>query len=241
MSEPIVTPAKLIQAFGLEGRPPVIGATVVFNLLQTKVEGVEKDENFFGARHAAVRADLSVLSNIGMGGAMLAFYFEMARQCGARQFILLGTAGALWLKDKAGDYEIGDLVRPDSCLYSSSVVDHYLSPLFSERAQELQILTLPTESESPPVDIEAKSGCVWSTEALFRETPALVGAAFHLGARWVDMETATLFTLGGHYKVPVVSYLIISDLLSPENGWHAGFRDIGGQRRALLKTVCSGI
>jgi purine-nucleoside phosphorylase len=84
----------------------------------------------------------------------------------------------------------------------------------------------------------AKKGTVWSTDAVFRETPSKVLRFRKRGAVAVEMEASALFSVGRFRKVKVGALLVVSDDLS-EATWRHGFRD--PEFAEGRQTLCKGI
>ena len=129
----ILTPEALRAVLSSAKEPaPRIAPTVIFNLLNVAVPVVSGEMKnatpFYGARAMAVISEkLTVLSNIGMGSSALAFYFEMARVCGAHRFILLGQAGSVQLGNsgETDEIAIGQIAAPEVALGAPSLIEQY--------------------------------------------------------------------------------------------------------------------
>jgi purine-nucleoside phosphorylase len=71
--------------------------------------------------------------------------------------------------------------------------------------------------------IRSRSGRVWSTDGVFRETPPKVRRFTRMGAQAVDMETSALFTVAAFRHVDLSALLVVSDTLAGMR-WQHGFR-----------------
>jgi purine-nucleoside phosphorylase len=86
------------------------------------------------------------------------------------------------------------------------------------------------------------SGTVWSTDAIYRETPQQVEYYQRRGAIAVDMEISALFTVAQFRQVDLGAVAVVSDELGSFK-WRPGFKmDEFKRGRAavcrVLKDVC---
>lgn len=137
---------------------------------------------------------------------------------GVREIILVGWCGAL--SDRV---HIGDVVIPDSAFIDEGTSLHYSgpgmrastpSPALQDRLARLFL------SDEMPVH----HGPVWTTDAIYRETPDKIAAFQRLNALGVDMETSALFSAAAFRKAAIGCVLIVSDELSGSR-WIPGFKN----------------
>ncbi len=249
----LITPDRLAQALGAATNETRLAPIVIFNFLNQPVPksiGIltATKDSFFGAHATRFGDELTVLSNLGLGSPSLAFYFEMALHYGAQKFILLGQAGAIVfeeasMRDGGNTVEPGHVVFPTAALAAPSLIAQYLDLPDDnrriERPQNSGELDGLVSRNTNVVAIET----VWSTGALFCETPARLAQAHAQGAQLVDMETATLFTLGNCFKVPTVAGLLVTDVLKPgaHPTWQPHIRETVEARRILLQNTCAAL
>jgi uridine phosphorylase len=136
----------------------------------------------------------------GMGGPSAAIVLHELISLGARRAIRVGSCGAL----RSG-MELGDLViaREAICTDGTS---RALGA--GERASADGPLTEALERHAP----EAHRGTIVSVD-LFYEPGPLGGGCDALA---VEMEAATLFTLGAAESIPLACVLFVSDTFGPD-------------------------
>ena len=153
-----------------------------------------------------------------VGAPYAAMVLETLIAWGAERVLFMGWCGSI-----SADVRIGDIVLP-----TAAIVDEGTSPHYQDGADKTvspddgmldQIRIALNENELPYLRTS-----VWSTDAIFRETPEKV--KFHqanaVGA--VDMETSALFSVGRFRNISVASVLVVSDDLSSLQ-WRPGFKD----------------
>lgn len=126
--------------------------------------------------------------------------------CNAKiqHIIRIGTCGAL-----SEDMKVGDLVVVDKVLRGDGVTPYYVDKSFQTSADKKIADTL--EAAAKAAGINVHRGCVWTTDALLRETREIVEAKRKEGAMAVDMVSSTLLTIAQIYHVKAGSILAISD------------------------------
>ena len=137
---------------------------------------------------------------------------------GARSFLFLGWCGAI-----SPDVGIGDIVLPEQAAIEEGTSAHYgareetvdrpSGPLAGRIAERLDA-----------ADLCWHAGRVWTTDAIYRETPEAVTRHQRRGVLAVEMETSALFTVAACRGVELASLLVVSDELASLT-WRPGFRD----------------
>ncbi|MCF8086929.1 MAG: nucleoside phosphorylase [Desulfotignum sp.] len=153
---------------------------------------------------------------------------------GARQILVLGWCGSL-----RADLQVGDLIVPDLGLVDEGTSRHYvpLDPVTP------QIFPGPDLTRKLSDCLEARGltcvqGPVWTTDAIYRETPKKVAWFREQGALAVEMECSALFSLAAFRNVEVAALLVVSDSLAAGN-WDPGF---GRSRfKAARQEACEAI
>ena len=131
---------------------------------------------------------------------------ELLRR-GAQEIIFFGLAGGL-----GAGLKPGDILCPETGLSTEGTSAHYPAPLGPD--QDLRGLLL-ARGEA------LFGGAIWSTDAPYRETAALITAQKAAGAAAVDMETTALWAAARFRGRHLAALLVIDDLLS-ENGHEPG-------------------
>ncbi|MBF0573161.1 MAG: nucleoside phosphorylase [Desulfamplus sp.] len=86
--------------------------------------------------------------------------------------------------------------------------------------------------------IICKSGKIWTTDAIFRETPKKIAFFNNMGAIAVEMECSALFAVAKYRKIDIAATLIVSDILSLTE-WKPGFKEAAFKesRKRVLKAI----
>lgn len=153
-----------------------------------------------------------------VGAPYAALMLETLIAWGVRRVVYLGWCGAL-----APDLEIGSLALADRAF-----VDEGTSPGYGVPAGEIvpsaPDLTAELESIAFGRGVPVRRAGVWTTDAIYRETPSKIRAFLARGASAVEMELSALFTVGRFRGIPVSALLTVSDSLA-DLTWRPGFRD----------------
>lgn len=121
--------------------------------------------------------------------------------------------------------EVGHLCVPGSAFCGDGTTPHYLAPEddpaplthlgetppVADADPELRDLLLRTASELAG-ERRVHEAPVWTTDAIFRETPPKLRRWRELGAACVDMESSVLFLLGRKFGIRVAAVLAVSDV-----------------------------
>jgi nucleoside phosphorylase len=153
-----------------------------------------------------------------MAAAYAVMLLETLAARGVRRVLYFGWCGAL-----DGNIEIGDVVVP-----AGSVVDEGTSPAYGAGAGSR---VAPTPGWQQTVhdavtairDLAVHQAVVWTTDAVFRETPRRVAhfAEAHQ-ARAVEMEVSALCSAADFLGVEMAAVLAVSDSLAGGQ-WRPGF------------------
>jgi len=167
------------------------------------------DEPFAGSGQVAIAA------NFGIGAPAAAFIIEELIAWGVQEFISMGMAGSL-----RKDLPPGSLVLCTSAFRDEGTSHHYVE--HDEPAYPDPELTSRLEKALRTRNLDFSKGPTWTTDAIYRETPAEVVGYRDLGALVVEMEASALFTIAKFRNVPIASCFSISDTLA-ELEWRPEF------------------
>lgn len=181
------------------------------------------------------KPDVSFFGPI-IGAPYAVMLFETLIAWGVRSFIFFGWCGAI-----SPDVKIGDILVPTSAVVDEGTSIHYMQPKESvvHPSPETTGLIKTILSDK---DIAFHQGRVWSTDAIFRETPDKVSHYQSNGVVAVEMELSALFSVGRFRNVDVGGILVVSDELATLK-WHPGFKDerfvLGRQNVCeVIRQVC---
>jgi len=160
---------------------------------------------------------VAVVGNIGIGGPMTATMVEELGVLGAKEFIIVGTAGAI-----SPSLDIGQVALIDRAIRDEGVSHHYLPPAkwVAGSADLLNIVEQAVNS----AEIDYQIGSSWTTDAPYRETEVELRTYQQEGVLAVEMETATVFAICQYRNYQATALLIISDSLANLE-WNPQFHD----------------
>jgi purine-nucleoside phosphorylase len=167
-----------------------------------------------------------------MGAPQAAMLMEVLSAWGGRHFLFVGWCGAIDPR-----MAIGDVLLP-----TSAIIDEGTSRGYDVTADRLclpgnslhdRVKALLSEQRQP-----CREGAVWTTDAIFRETPAKVQSFRRQGALAVEMEISACLTVAQRNGVEFAAVLVVSDELS-DLTWRPGFRDprFKQARRAVSQMI----
>lgn len=171
----------------------------LYHLFQTEVESdglVSLSGPFLGAPHAV----------IGM---------EKLIALGATRIWVLGWCGSL-----QRHVRIGHLVMPTGAVSEEGTSNHY--PVGDRTLESDETLNRALEQALSQRGLPFSKGTVWTTDALYRETPSNVRAYQAQGVLAVEMEISALMTLALYRSVSMAGLLVVSDELF-DLTWRQGF------------------
>ncbi len=155
---------------------------------------------FIGAPHAAI-----LLENL------------IAR--GVRNILFVGWCGTL-----TGNPVVGDVVIASGALSDEGTSRHYGIPDSSVCLETSHHLTGALATAMRELGVPVKTADVWTTDALYRETPEKIRYFRDRGARVVEMELSALLAVARFRGVELSSLQLVSDDVSG-TAWQPGFKD----------------
>lgn len=156
------------------------------------------------AMPAAVAEDITMI-NFGMGSANAATIMDLLGAANPKAVLFLGKCGGLKKKN-----ELGDLILPIAAIRGDGTSDDYMPPevpalpAFNlQRAVSHVIRTKGHDYWTGTVFSTNRR--VWEHDDKFKEYLRVVRSMA------IDMETATLFTVGFTNEIPTGALLLVSD------------------------------
>lgn len=153
-----------------------------------------------------------------VGAPYAAMILETLVAWGARKFLFLGWCGSL-----VAELKIGEILLPGSAIIDEGTSGHYRSDAKPIASAPCGALRADIEYRFAERQGPLRFGRVWSTDAVFRETPQKVQRFTEMGAEAVDMETSALFSVADFHQVELAALLVVSDTLAGMR-WEHGFR-----------------
>lgn len=176
------------------------------------------------------------LAGPATGAPYAAILLETLIAWGARRFIYVGWCGSI----------VPELVAGDVVVATAAIADEGTTPgyggCFGEICRPSEALTLRLETLLREAEIPHRTGTIWTTDAIFRETPEKLARFGGMGALAVEMELSALFYIARFRKVEVASVLVVSDELASLT-WKPGFKASAFKKRrtALAEVICTHV
>ncbi len=163
----------------------------------------------------------------GVGAALSAALLEEVIAFGCRTFVVVGGAGVL-----QKDVAVGNLMLVSAALRDEGVSYHYLPPArwVEADAQVVQRLAEVLSRRKLPF-CTVKT---WTTDAPYRETPAMIAARRAEGCVTVEMEASGLLAVAQFRKVKLGQILYAGDDLSGEEWDRRGWQSRSEVRNQLF-------
>ncbi|MBF0229468.1 MAG: nucleoside phosphorylase [Desulfamplus sp.] len=187
-----------------------------------------------------------------LGSPLAVMVLESLIARGVSKVVVVGWCGAI--SDKL---KIGDILIPDSAICDEGTSRNYMemptdkdfptvspSSIFTEKIKNLLNSklspndTIEVENRDSYPSTNLKTGKIWTTDAIFRETSKKVAFFQEMGAVAVEMECSALFAVAKYRKIDIAAVLIVSDILSLTE-WKPGFKEIAFKesRKRVLKAI----
>ncbi|MGL4208523.1 MAG: hypothetical protein ACRCTY_03965 [Candidatus Adiutrix sp.] len=133
-----------------------------------------------------------------LGAPMGVMALEELIRRGAKKIIFMGLAGSLSKK-----IAVASLCSPTKGLSTEGTSAHYPAPLKPDEDMILKAQTLGLDT----------GATIWSTDAIFRETLALIEKQRRGGADLVDMESTALWAAAKFRQIQLVTVVVVSDII----------------------------
>ena len=156
---------------------------------------------------------IGFLRVIGIGSPHTIVVFEELIALGAREFIVVGTAGGL---QDQGVYVCEKSIRDEGTSAHYLAHDRYALPD--------KKLTAQLESSLLKAGVPFQRGVSWTIDAPYRETKAEIQKYKKEGVSCVEMEASALFVVARFRKVRVAAVFVVSDVVGEEK-WEPNFDD----------------
>jgi len=166
--------------------------------------------------HRGVERRLAVV-HPGVGAPLAGAFLEEVIALGAKYIIACGGCGVL-----NPELALGHLILPDAAIRDEGTSYHYLPPSREVEADAAAFDALMATLEAH--DLPYVMGKTWTTDAIYRETPARIARRKAEGCISVEMEAAAFFAIARFRGVQFAQLLYAGDDLSGEvwdhRSWH---------------------
>lgn len=168
----------------------------------------------------------------GVGAPLAGAMLEQVIARGVRGVIACGGAGAL----------IPQLVMGYAVVLTGAVRDegtsfHYLPAGRAVSADPAPVQALADALSADGV--EAMRGLSWSTDAIYRETPARVSRRVEEGCLVVEMEASALMAIARYRSIPFGEVVMAGDSLAGQQWEHRGWMTAESARRQLFASAAA--
>ena len=151
-------------------------------------------------------------SEIGIGGPSTAPFMEEMAVFGTKNFIFVGSCGTLT------DDAKHRIIVPDRAFRDEGTSWHYIPD--SEEYIEVETVK-HTESIVKSLNFDYEVGSIWTTDAVYRETPSAVRYYKDKGCIAVDMECASIMAVAKCRNLKAYQFLFTADSLAG-GSWKKG-------------------
>lgn len=149
------------------------------------------------------------LCHPGVGAPLAAGFMEELIALGCRKFIICGGCGVL-----DGGLGVGHIIVPSGAVRDEGTSYHYLPPAREVAASEAAVLAIEKVLQRDRVDYVV--GKTWTTDAIYRETPAKIRLRQSEGCIAVEMEAAAFFAVAHFRGVEAAQILYGGDDVSSD-------------------------
>ncbi len=163
----------------------------------------------------------------GVGAPLAAAVLEEAIALGCRKFIACGGAGVL-----NREIAVGHLVIPLVAVRDEGTSYHYLPPGREVAASADGIAAIRQTLDAH--DIPYVTGKTWTTDAIYRETPAKIARRRDEGCITVEMEAAAFYAVAQFRDVTFAQILYGGDDISGEVWDQRGWQTRSSTREKLF-------
>jgi uridine phosphorylase len=211
LKEPHFTPQKMISMLGLKadslGPYALIpGPKERSDMMLGLLESPEKNFTFLDYEMHTGNLDGKRVT-VGNGGRYApdtAMTTEILCAAGAESLIRVGSCGSL-----QDHVKIGDLVIVTGAIRGEGTTSYYVAKNFSTRAHADVIGALQQAAES--LNVRYHLGWIFTTDALFQETPELINELNGQNVSGIDMVTSTFLTIAQLRGKKAGAVLAVSD------------------------------
>ena len=167
-------------------------------LYDVKIEGKDK------AMQSATHNNITII-NFGMGSPMAATIMDLLGAIKPDAVLFLGKCGGLKKKNK-----LGDLILPIAAIRGEGTSDDYFVP--EVPAMPAFALQKAISKSVVSLDRQYWTGTVYTTNRrVWEHDEEFKDYLRSTRAMGIDMETATIFTVGFYNQIPTGALLLVSD------------------------------
>ena len=177
--------------------------------LLTPVKDLKSEVGVNTVYELEVEGQRLALCHPGVGAPMAAAFMEELIALGCRRFLICGGAGVL-----DGTLAVGHVIVPAVAIRDEGTSYHYLPPTREVAATQEAVTAIERTLQKHKVDYVV--GKTWTTDGVYRETPAKIALRRQEGCLTVEMEAAALFAVAKFRGVVIGQVLYGGDDVSSE-------------------------
>jgi uridine phosphorylase len=187
-----------------------------FKMVQSAMDPKESSP-FFVSRLITDRQNVSAAGPF-VGSPYAVMLQESLKAKGVSRIIVLGWCGSL-----TDTLQTGDLVVVNQALVDEGTSRHYavLDPDIPASFPDAD-LSCRLAAHLSDRGLAFAKGPVWTTDAIYRETPQKIAWFKSQGAIAVEMECSALFSAAAFRSIRITALLVVSDSLAAGT-WDPGF------------------
>ena len=211
VKEPHFTPQKMLSLLGLKkdslGPYALIpGPKERSQMLLAALDKPEKNFTFldYEMHTGTLEGKRVTVGNGGRYAPDTAMTTEILCAAGAESLIRIGSCGSL-----QDDVKIGDLVIVTGAIRGEGTTSYYVPKSFSTVAHPEIINALREAAET--LKVRYHLGWIFTTDALFQETPELIQELNEQKVSSIDMVTSAFLTVAQVRKKRAAAILAVSD------------------------------
>jgi uridine phosphorylase len=210
--EAVIEPRRVIQAIDIPEQGVIcFFQEVIAGLCQAdRVKQIACQKSEIGSHpvyQLALEGKPLTLFHPGVGAPLAAGLLEEVIALGCRKFIACGGAGVL-----ERDIALGHIIVPLSAIRDEGTSYHYVPPGREVQAHRDGVAAI--ERVLAKYQCPYLMGKTWTTDALYRETPAKIRLRKSEGCLTVEMEAAALFAVAQFRGVVLAQMLYGGDDVS---------------------------
>lgn len=212
---------------------PLVGVIFTFQtkLMNFIVENykVKKIEHVFGEFYILEdsKEKIGITGNFGVGAPIAAILIEELAAFGVKNFISVGTAGALQT-----DLKLGSIIVCDQAIRDEGTSYHYLPD--EKYSYPSQFLTDNIIKTIKKLGLDYNMGTSWTTDAPYRETTKEIEQYKREDVLTVEMEASAVFSVAKCLNVEAAAIFTISDYIS-DMEWKPLFFQTGKHLQTLFQ------
>ena len=171
-----------------------------------------------------------VLLQAYVGAPGAAAQIDELTALGCRKFIACGGCGVL-----QKDIAVGHIIIPIAAVRDEGTSYHYVEPSreISANARVVKVLENTLSEQKMPY-IRAKT---WTTDAIYRETPAKIQQRIREGCVTVEMETSAYIAVSQYNEVDFGQILYAGDSLAGDEWDNRSWEDRTDIRELVLRVA----